>query len=200
MKKQYESLLFGFVPLPVGWLLVKLTAFLLHGERNAFLLAILDALEVVPVLLFWLMTFAGHRSRRTTHSTGLALLLFLLPAAIFSFLPGKLSACFYYAVKADFFGLVPTFWQHRLFAILSLGFAFWLGRRLLDLGEVNTYYHLVLVRLGIIMLRHYSQYLSGENTDLLLGPMLAIAGVPVGILQIKASFNILKALFHKRQV
>ena len=161
---------------------------------------LLDLLEQLPVLFFWFVVWLGFDSKRTISRTAEAMVLFLLPAVLFALLPGKLPSYFLYPLRTDLTGIPHTQWQICLLAILKLTAAFWIGRRLPNLSDVNDYYQYGLLHMALGLVRYYYSHLSNDHgtaDTMLLDPFFVIAGLPFVFLQFKAGLNILRGLFIK---
>ena len=200
MRDKVKLVLCDFTPLPLGLLLVKMTALLLSTDLTPLIETLLDLLEQLPVLFFWFVVWLGFDSKRTVPRTTEAMALFLLPAVLFALLPGKLPSYFLYPLRTDLTGIPHTQWQICLLAILKLGFAFWIGRRLPNLSDVNDYYQYGLLRMALGLVRYYYSHLSNDHgtaDTMLLDPFFVIAGLPLVWLQFKAGWNILRSLFHR---
>ncbi len=202
MREKLNLFLLGFAPLPIGWVLVKVTALLLGTGRGPLIETLIDLLGALPFLLLWPVTRLAFRSRSTIRSTLSATALFLLPGLLMLALPGKLPACFFYTLDFDI-TLTPwtqAVWQTRLLSLMILGFAFWIGRRLPNLSDVNDYYQYGLLRMALGLVRYYYSHLSNDHgtaDTMLLDPFFVIAGLPLVWLQFKAGWNILRGLFIK---
>lgn len=200
MREKLKLFLCGFTPLLLGFVLTKLAALLSGMESSTLIETLLDLLEQLPVLFFWFVVWLGFDSKRTVPRTAEAMALFLLPAVLFALLPGKLLAYFLYPLRTDLTGIPHTQWQICLLAILKLTAAFWIGRRLPNLSDVNDYYQYGLLRMALGLVRYYYSHLSndyGTADTMLLDPFFVIAGLPLVWLQFKAGWNILRGLFIK---
>ena len=199
MREKLKLVLCGLTPLPIGLLLVKMTALLLGTDRIPMSETLLDLLEELPFLFFWFVVWLGFDSKRTVSRTIEAMALFLLPAVLFALLPSKPPSYFFYALKTALSGPHAQ-WQIYLLAILKLGAAFWIGRRLPNLSDVNDYYQYGLIRVALGLVRHYYSRLSngfGTADTMLLDPFFLIAGLPFIYLQFQAGWNILRGVFIK---
>ena len=200
MREKLKLFLSGFTPLLLGIILTKLTTLLSSAENSPMIETLLDLLEQLPVLFFWFVVWLGFDSKRTISRTAEAMVLFLLPAVLFALLPGKLLAYFLYPLRTDLTGIPHTQWQICLLAILKLTAAFWIGRRLPNLSDVNDYYQYGLLRMALGVVRYYYSHLSNDHgtaDTMLLDPFFVLAGLPFVFLQLKAGLNILRGLFIK---
>ena len=195
MSEKTKLFLCGFTPLLLAIVLAKVTALLSGMESSPLIETLLDLLEQLPVLFFWFVVWMGFYSKRTIPRTAQAMVLFLLPSTLFTVLPEKLPAYFFEPMEAILLGTGLL-----LFAIFKLGAAFWLGRRLPNLSDVNDYYQYGLIRVALGLVRYYYSHLSNDHgtaDTLLLDPFFLIAGLPFVFLQLKAGWNILRGLFIK---
>ena len=200
MREKTKLFLCGFAPLLLGFTLTELTSLLTSMEITPLIETLLDLLEQLPVLFFWFVVWLGFDSKHTVPRTAEAMALFLLPAVLFALLPGKLLAYFLYPLRTDLTGIPHTQWQICLLAILKLTAAFWIGRRLPNLSDVNDYYQYGLLRMALGLVRYYYSHLSNDHgtaDTMLLDPFFVIAGLPLVWLQFKAGLNILRGLFIK---
>ena len=195
MREKLKLFLSGFTPLLLGIALTKLTTLLSTPESSPIAETLLDLLEQLPVLFFWFVVWLGFDSKRTVPRTAEAMVLFLLPAVLFVLLPNNVPSYFFYPLEDVLIGAGLL-----LFALLKLGFAFWVGRRLPNLSDVNDYYQYGLLRMALGLVRYYYSHLSNDHgtaDTMLLDPFFVIAGLPLVWLQFKAGWNILRSLFHR---
>lgn len=195
MREKLKLVLCGFTPLLLGIALTKLTTLLSTTESSPMAETLLDLLEQLPVLFFWFVVWLGFDSKRTVPRTAEAMALFLLPAVLFVLLPNNVPSYFFYPLEDILIGAGLL-----LFALLKLGFAFWVGRRLPNLSDVNDYYQYGLLRMALGLVRYYYSHLSNDHgtaDTMLLDPFFVIAGLPFVFLQFKAGLNILRGLFIK---
>lgn len=200
MREKLKFFLYGLVPLPFGFVLFKVTVWLLGLESSPMIETLLDLLEELPFLFFWFVVWLGFDSKRTVSRTIEAMALFLLPAVLFALLPVKPPSYFFYSLKTALSGPHAQ-WQIYLLAILKLSAAFWIGRRLPNLSDVNDYYQYGLIRMALGLVRYYYSHLSndqGTADTMLLDPFFLIAGLPFVFLQLKAGWNILHGTFIKQ--
>lgn len=195
MREKLKLVLCGFTPLLLSITLTKLTTLLSTTESSPMAETLLDLLEQLPVLFFWFVVWLGFDSKRTVSRTAEAMVLFLLPAVLFVLLPNNVPSYFFYPLEDVLIGVGLL-----LFALLKLGFAFWVGRRLPNLSDVNDYYQYGLLRMALGLVRYYYSHLSNDHgtaDTMLLDPFFVIAGLPLVFLQFKAGLNILRGLFIK---
>lgn len=197
MDKRLKTLLCGLAPLAFGAAAVLLAALASKPESTLWRECLRDLSGLAVILPPWFAAWCGLQSRRDTGPFSFALALFLLPAVLFMFIPGRVSSLFFYAIDGNFLGLPLAEWQLRLMDIIELGFAFWVGHRCYAMEAINSYYFLGIGRLSLGMVQNFTQYLSGGNMDI-MAPLLGFAALPLAVMQIKTGFEILRGLFHRQ--